>query len=207
VVDNVGWFLIAMVVVFLINLSPGFMPSTWMVLAFFYIKFGLPLIPLALCGAIVSGFGRYFLARGSGWVTRTFFKRKEEELRTLGEYLEHKKGLVSGFVFAYSLLPLPTNNLFLAAGMTRINMAWVLAGFWLARLPADLLWIWTTNATFSNMQEVFGKSANLLAIVLQAGALLSVALLYFLPWGKWLKHYIDGHGGGTGTKEPAGVTA
>ena len=196
-VENAGWFLCALVLVFLINLSPGFMPSTWMVLAFFYIKFDLPLIPLALSGAIVSGFGRLWLAKGSGWVTRTFFKRKEDELRTLGGYLDSRNGLVGGFVFAYSLLPLPTNNLFLAAGMTRINLLWVLAGFWAARLPADLFWIWTTNATFSNLQDVFGKSANLWAIGLQAGALLSVVLLYFLPWGKWLKRYLEDHRGGT----------
>jgi hypothetical protein len=188
-------FLCAMVIVFLINLAPGFMPSSWMVLAFFYIKFHLPLVPLALTGAIVSGFGRYFLARGSGWVSQTFFKRKEEELRTLGDYLARKKALVGGFVFCYSLLPLPTNNLFLAAGMTRTSLGWVLAGFWAARLPADLFWIWTTNATFSNLQDVFGKSANLWAIALQAGALLSVAALYFLPWGKWLNRYLVKNGG------------
>jgi hypothetical protein len=202
--DQALWFAAAIALVFLINLSPGFMPSSWMVLAFFYIKFDLPLIPLALTGAIVSGFGRYFLAKGSGLVTTTLFKRKEQDLRKLGEYLESRNKLVAGFVFLYSLLPLPTNNLFLAAGMTRINLASVLAGFWAARLPADLFWIWTTNATFRNLEDVFGRSTNFLAIGLQFGAVLSVAALYFVPWGKWLDSYIDDHGG---AKRPAGAGA
>ena len=191
--DGVQWFLIAMVVVFLINLSPGFMPSSWMVMAFFYIQFGLPLVPLAICGALVSGLGRFCLAKGSGWVTEHFFPKKKDDLRDLGEYLERKRGLVAIFVFVYSLLPLPTNNLFLAAGMTRVDLRYVLAGFYAARLPADLFWIWTANATFQGLDEVFAKSGNVIAIALQIGALLSVALLYFLPWGKWLKRYIDHH--------------
>jgi hypothetical protein len=198
--DGVQWFLIAMVVVFLINLSPGFMPSTWMVLAFFYIQFDLPLVPLAICGALVSGLGRFCLANGSSWFTDHFMTGKKDDLQSLGDYLERKHGLVAGFVFVYSLLPLPTTNLFLAAGMTRVNLAYVLGGFYAARLPADLFWIWTTNATFQSLDEVFARSGNLIAIVLQAGALLSVGLLYFLPWGKWLKRYIDGHDAGAKTQ-------
>src|SRR5690349_21080587 len=180
-----------MAIIFLINLSPGFMPSSWMVMAFFYIQFGLPLVPLCIAGALVSGLGRYCLARGSDWVTERFFPKKKEDLQSLGGYLERKRRLVAGFVFVYSLLPLPTNNLFLAAGMTRVNLAYFLGGFYAARLPADLFWVWTTNATFRSLDDVFAKSGNMIAVALQAGALLSVALLYFLPWGKWLRHYIE----------------
>src|SRR3954467_10009755 len=97
--DSAQWFLICMVVVFLINLSPGFMPSSWMVMAFFYIQFDLPLVPLAICGALVSGAGRVCLAKGSGWITERFFPRKKEDLRDPGEYLERKRGLVGAFVF------------------------------------------------------------------------------------------------------------
>lgn len=190
--DGLLWFAAAMALIFVINLSPGFMPSSWMIMAFFYIQFDLPLVPLCVCGALVSGLGRLCLARGSDWFTDHFFRQKKEDLRSLGAYLERKRGLVAGFVFLYSLLPLPTNNLFLAAGMTRVNLSYVLGGFYAARIPADLFWVWTTNATFQNLEDVFGKTGNIWAIVLQAGALLSVALMYFLPWGKWLKRYIDG---------------
>jgi hypothetical protein len=192
-VENIGWFGAALAIIFLINLSPGFMPSSWMIMAFFYIKFGLPLVPLCIAGALVSGVGRFCLAKGSDWVTERFFREKKEDLESLGDYLDRKRGAVAGFVFVYSLLPLPTNNLFLAAGMTRVNLAYVLGGFYAARIPADLFWVWTTNATFQSLDEVFARSGNVIAIALQAGALLSVVALYFLPWGKWLKRYIDNH--------------
>src|SRR5438128_701268 len=98
-VENVGWFAAAMAIIFLINLSPGFMPSSWMVMAFFYIQFGLPLVPLCIAGALVSGLGRLCLAKGSDWVTQRFFPKKKEDLQSLGGYLERKRGLVAGFVF------------------------------------------------------------------------------------------------------------
>ena len=193
--DAILWFVAALAIVFLINLSPAFMPSTWMVLAFFYIKFGLPLVPLALAGAIVSGLGRLCLARGSDFVTRTFFKSKERDLRSLGDLLNKKANVLPAIVFFYALTPLPTNNLFIAAGMVKADMKRVLVGFWAARIPADLFWIWTGNATFGSLKGVLEKGGSLTGIVLQLGALTSVLLLYVLPWGRWLSRYLERHSG------------
>ena len=189
------WFAIALVVVFLINLMPAFMPSSWMVLAFFSIHFHLPLVPLAIAGAIVSGFGRAVLTLASKFVTRTFFRKKEEELRTLGEFLEDRPNLLPAIVFFYALTPLPTNNLFIAAGMVKADLKRVLIGFWSARIPADVFWVWTSHATFASLKGVFEKGGSPLAIALQLGALTSVVLLYVLPWGKWLNGYLERHGG------------
>src|SRR5215216_1294065 len=183
------WFSVCIAVVFLINLAPAFMPSSWMVMAFFYIHFDLPLIPLAVTGAIVSGCGRFFLAKGSDLLTRSLFKKKKEDLRELGGLLEEKPKLLPAIVFGYALTPLPTNNLFVAAGMVGVSVSRVLLGFWAARIPADLFWMWTTNATFASLEDVFEKGGNWLAIVLQVGALSSIALLYVMPWGKWLTKY------------------
>jgi hypothetical protein len=105
---NAEWFVACLVLVFLINL----MPSTWMVLAFFHLKFDLPLVPLCVSGATVSGFGRLVLANGSDLVTNTFFKKKREALKLLGAFLEEKKPVLPLATFAYALTPLPTNNLF-----------------------------------------------------------------------------------------------
>ncbi len=191
--DAVLWFVVALVVVFVINLVPAFMPSTWVVLAFFYIKYDLPLVPLGISGAIVSGFGRLYLAKGSDVLTRTFFKSKEADLRTLGNYLKEKGNVLAIVVFVYSLTPLPTNNLFIAAGMVKADMKKVLAGFWAARIPADIFWMYTGNATYGNFSSVFEHSSSLSSILLQLSSLASIVLLYVLPWGKWLNRYIEQH--------------
>ena len=44
--EDIGWTLLAYAIAFVINIVPAFMPSTWMVLAFFHIQFDLPILPL-----------------------------------------------------------------------------------------------------------------------------------------------------------------
>ena len=57
------WYVAAMALVFVINIVPAFMPATWMALAFFRIKFGLPLLALSIGGSIVAAAGRWALAK------------------------------------------------------------------------------------------------------------------------------------------------
>ena len=55
---TVELFLIALAVVFVINVIPAFMPSTWMVIAFFVVVYQLPLWPLCFGGAVSATAGR-----------------------------------------------------------------------------------------------------------------------------------------------------
>src|SRR5205085_12650257 len=57
--------------VFLLNLVPAFMPPTWSILAFFLIQFDLPLLPLAIGGAVAATLGRLVLALGARWLGPT----------------------------------------------------------------------------------------------------------------------------------------
>jgi hypothetical protein len=198
VIETVLWLLAAFALVFLINLVPAFMPSSWMVLAFFYIKFDLPLLVLTVGGAIVSGFGRLALAKGSAAFRRRFMHGKEPDLRRLGAFLDEHRRFAAPATFAYTLTPFPTNNLFIAAGMVGVNLRWVLAGFWAGRILADTFWVWTTHRVFNSIGDVFSETVGgRVAIGLQSASLISVFLLYQLPWGRWLRRLADRNGAGT----------
>jgi hypothetical protein len=187
------WICAALALVFVINLVPAFMPSTWMVLAFFYIKFDLPLVVLTVSGALVSGLGRLALARGSSAFRRRFMRGREPDLDELGGFLDEHRRVVAPAVFLYALSPLPTNNLFIAAGMAGVNIAWVLAGFWSARIIADTFWVWTTHAAFDNLGDLLERGVNgPAAIALQLASVISIALLYMLPWARWLRRIARG---------------
>lgn len=194
--ETILWIAAALALVFAINVVPAFMPSSWMVLAFFYIQFDLPLLPLTIGGAIVSGFGRLLLARGSTWVkNRALDGERHEDLDELGRFLDERRQYVGPAVFGYSLGPFPTNNLFIAAGMAEVNLAWVLAGFWSARILADTFWVWTTERVFDSLGSVFeGAFGSWTAIALQTLGVVSVVLLYKLPWARWLRQVADGGG-------------
>lgn len=188
--ETAACLLAAFALIFVINVVPAFMPASWMVMAFFYIQFDLPLLLLTLGGALCSGLGRMVLARGSRWLKRGYMHDRRADLDELGRFLDERRHAVGSTVFLYSLSPLPTNNLFIAAGMTEVNLVWVLAGFWSARALADTFWVWTTDQVFDSLTQVFGNVyGSWFGIAFQLLGITSIALLYFLPWAKWLRRF------------------
>ncbi|HYM16170.1 MAG TPA: hypothetical protein VEZ14_11470 [Dehalococcoidia bacterium] len=192
--ETVLWLGAAFALAFVINLMPAFMPSTWMVLTFFYLRFGLPLLVLTIGGAVVSGLGRLVLARGSAAFRARFVESdKQSDLRELGAFLDEHRRYAGPATFAYVLTPLPSNNLFIAAGMVGVQLRWVLAGFWLGRVVADTFWVWTTARAFHSLGSVFRTTVGgPAAIALQVLSLASVLLLYKVPWARWLRRFVDG---------------
>jgi hypothetical protein len=194
--EDAGWIAAALALAFVINLVPAFMPSTWMLLTFFYIRYDVPLLPLTIGGAIVSGLGRLVLARASAWFSRRFMTARRDDLDLLGEYLDRNRHVAAPATFLYTLTPLPTNNLFIAAGMVGVNLVWVLAGFWAGRVLADTFWVWTTERVFDSLDDVFeGAVGTRWAIALQSLSVVSVLLLYLAPWARWIRRYANHHAG------------
>jgi hypothetical protein len=190
----------AMALAFLINVAPAFMPSTWMVMAFFYIKFDLPLLVLTVGSAFASAAGRLVLARGSNAFACRFMKGRVSDLNELGGFLDDHRAYVGPAVFFYSLSPLPTNNVFIAAGMVGVNMTAVVAGFIAARVLANTFWVWTTNKAFNSLGTLFTDAITGPAgIALQVAGLISIVLLFKLPWARWLRRAVDGGGRRRGT--------
>jgi hypothetical protein len=186
-VETALLLLAAFALIFVINLVPAFMPASWMVMSFFYIQFDLPLLVLTFGGALVSGFGRLVLARASTFIKRRFMSRQADDLERLSEFLESRRQWLAPTVFAYALTPLPTNSLFVAAGLAEVRLALVLMGFWVARIPADTFFVWTTDRVFTSVRDVFaGAYGSWFAIVFQVTSVISIIALYRLPWARWL---------------------
>ena len=178
--------LLIFAIAFAINLPPAFMPATWMLLAFARIKFGLPIVPLVIGGVFFSGLGRILLAKGSTFVHRRL-RKPDEELEEVKQYLEERRNYVGLASFLYCLLPLPSNNLFIAAGIVEVSMLRVMIGFWLGRSIADFVYVWTTDQVFQNLGSVFERFySDWLAIVINLVSLGAAAALLLVPWPRWL---------------------
>ncbi|MDO8616468.1 MAG: hypothetical protein Q7T33_12155 [Dehalococcoidia bacterium] len=182
---------LAYAVAFAVNLPPAFMPATWMVLAFFRIHFGLPLLPLTIGGAFFSTLGRIVLARGSTMYKRRVMKR-HEELDEIGEYLDRRRNYVGVATFLYCLLPLPSNSLFIAAGLVEVNMVRVMIGFWLGRALSYTFYVWTADQVFANLRNVFQDFySDWLGLTLEVFSLFGALLLLLLPWPRWALRWIN----------------
>jgi hypothetical protein len=182
------WLLAAFALIFAINLMPALMPASWMVMAFFYIQFDLPLLVLTIGGAIASACGRLLLAKGSAWTKRALPRASREDLDELGAFLDERRHVLAPTAFLYALTPLPTNNLFVAAGLAGVSLVHVIAGFLAARMIVDSIFVWTTERVFDNLGDVFsGAYGSWVAIALQAASVTSILLLYRVPWARWLR--------------------
>lgn len=178
---------LACVVAFLINLPPAFMPPTWAVLAVFHVTGGVPLIPVAVGGAIASALGRMVLAVGSARLCRFLPQSDVDNAQSLGRFLNRHKRWRDIIVFGYCLGPFPSNPLFIAAGIGRIPLIPVTIAFLVSRIIADTFWIWTADAASTSVGGVFeGSLTDWKFVALQIGSIALLVLVFRLPWAKWL---------------------
>jgi membrane protein YqaA with SNARE-associated domain len=134
--DAFEWLLLAWAVAFVINLIPYFMPPTWAVVAFFLIAFSLPVWPLAIGCALASTAGRCGLYYASAkWGRRFLSAKRLNNVDALGRWLNGRPGWRGALdVLVYSLGPIPSNDLFIAAGLSGAKLWPVAVGFLPGRL-------------------------------------------------------------------------
>ena len=174
--------------VFLINLVPAFMPPTWSVLAFFLIQFDLPLIPLALGGAVAATAGRVALALGTRLLgPRVLPADVRQNLRDLGAYLRTHNRWIAPAVLVYSFGPIPSNQLFMAAGLAHVDLRVVAGSFFAGRVVSYTLFAHAADRAMSSITDVFAKTftqPQLLALELSSLGVL--VLIAKIPWGRLL---------------------
>jgi membrane protein YqaA with SNARE-associated domain len=164
--------LLALLVVFAINLAPAFMPPTWSILAFFAITFGLPVLPLAIGGAVAASAGRYALALASRRGGRRFLTAgQHDNLAALGDWVDTKGRLAAPVaMLIYSFGPIPSNQLFIAAGLTTANLLPIVGAFFAGRFLSYTLWVSTAHFAITRLGDLF-------AAELRNGALVGLQLL------------------------------
>jgi len=164
--------------VFLLNVIPAFAPPTWMVFSF--IGFSYPeheRFLLAIVGATAATAGRICLAK----MSQTILRR-----RVLGETgranvdaikgkLKHKKKVTFSLFLFYGLTPLPSNYLFIAYGLTLMDLRWIAIPFFLGRVASYSLWSFTGSAVARRISLESTEAMPYLGIYF----LLSQALLLF----------------------------
>ncbi len=118
-----GAYILLSSIVLGLNIIPAFMPPTWTILAFFVTKYDLQLIPVVILGAGFATLGRIILANISGKYFRRFFSDKSKaNYASIGEYLNRHKKITIPLVVAYAFIPIPSNHIFIAAGLAKMRI-------------------------------------------------------------------------------------
>jgi hypothetical protein len=150
--------LVVVAVVFGVNLLPAFGPPTWAVLVFF--RFRYPEIPapaLIVAGAVAAASGRLLLALAFRAFGTKLPAKRQESLQVLGHALgETRGGLLASFAL-FAAAPLPSAQMFEAAGLARIRLAPLLAAFFLGRLVSYSIYVSTASAAHQKLSRLFSK--------------------------------------------------
>jgi hypothetical protein len=192
----------AFAAVFAINLLPAFGPPTWAVLVFFRLSYGLAAVPLILGGAVAAASGRLTLAA----VARRFRSRMSpERLRSLAaaeEALTASRGRAWTGLGLFAISPLPSAQLFVAAGLLTVPLVPLTAAFFAGRLVSYTIYVAVASAAAHSLRGVLEKTvASPLGIALELGMLVLLVVLYRVDWTRLLKR--SGAEPATGSDQPA----
>lgn len=185
-------YLFFALVIFLVNFIPAFMPATWMVLVFIYLKYNVPLIPLVLLGVIFSTLGRIALYRISDSHFRRFLpKVSRENMATLGKYLNSRKHLTLPFILFFTFLPLPSNVVFIGAGFAKFDIKILASGFFVGRLLNYSFLVGSSGLVASEISKLVPeKYFNFWTIILQIVGFLLLFAVTKVDWSKVLRKFL-----------------
>lgn len=175
-------------VVFFINVLPAFAPPTWVVLVLFKLNWHLNPAALVVLGALAAASGRYCLASATGRLRDRFSPKRRESLEALKDYLTGHRGRSALGLALFTLSPLPSAQLFEAAGLIAVPLLPVTAVFFAGRLVSYSLYIGAATVAERSLGSTLVSALTSPAgIAVQVLLVLSVVLLARIDWAKLLK--------------------
>lgn len=174
-----------------LNVAPAFMPPTWVMLAYFHLNHGLPVLPLAVVGALGATTGRAILALGSRAIGERYLPAAwRANITALVETLESQPRLAVSSLALFALGPVPSNQLFIAAGLARVPLFPILLVFGIARCLSYVLWVSAANLADQTLRDVLEPQISgwgVIAIQLAGFAIIILAMQ--IDWRRILQKW------------------
>jgi membrane protein YqaA with SNARE-associated domain len=134
-------YLLLALIVFAINLLPAFGPPTWTVVVYTHLRWSLNAVAVVVIAALCAAAGRYLLAHGSRLVSEQVSQSYRDGLASIEQRLVGSgKGTIALTVL-FVLSPLPSAQLFVAAGLLKMRLARLTGLFLVGRLVTYSLYL------------------------------------------------------------------
>lgn len=180
--------LIVFAVVFAVNLLPAFGPPTAALIVFFGFNTELPLPALVIVAAIAAASGRFILAHGfRHWGSR-LSDRLRRNLNAAKAAFERKRRNAILALGLFALSPLPSAQLFGAAGLMGVRLLPFTLAFFGGRLVS-----YTFYGTSARLAEKYTLKDTFMdvltspwGIALQIALLVALAVLPQIDWARLL---------------------
>ena len=173
--------------VFAVNLLPAFGPPTWAVLVFFRLNSDLSAVPLVLAGAIAAAAGRFVLATGARRLRSRLSERRRESLTAAEELITGSRPKAVAGLGLFALSPVPSAQLFVAAGLLTVPLVPLTAAFFAGRLVSYSLYVGAASLAADNLGEAVTHGlTSPLGIALQLVLLAALVALVRVDWAALL---------------------
>ncbi|MFZ7115631.1 MAG: hypothetical protein ACO1G9_09660 [Bacteroidota bacterium] len=168
---------------FFFDVVPFPFPPAFTIMVTLQILFDLNLWVVICIGVVGSILGRYVLTLYIPLLAGRIFKRaKTEDIEFLGTQMQEKGWRSQVMILAYSLLPLPTTPLFLAAGIARLKPVKIIPAFFVGKFISDTIAVNLGNYATKNAMRIFEEAATMRSILSISVGLIMVAALLFIDW-------------------------
>lgn len=171
-----------------VNLMPAFGPPTWAILVLYVLNSQLPALPLILVAAVAAALGRFALALAFRLLGGKLPAKYRRNLKAARAALEknRKRAILALGLFALS--PVPSAQLFEAAGLAGVRLLPFTAAFFLGRIVSYSIYVFTAaGLRATSLGDTFREAVTSpIGIAIQVAMLLGLFALARIDWAKRL---------------------
>lgn len=180
-----------------VNLLPAFGPPTWTLLVFARLNWHLNPVALVVIGAIAAASGRYLLAVGARRFRGHLSEKRRENLAAASDALLKKRASLIATLVFFAISPLPSAQLFIAAGLLEMDLVPLTLAFLAGRLVSYSIYLSAASLAQRHFGDVLGRIfGSPWSIAVQLILLTAVSVLPFINWKDILERRAAKRGNG-----------
>jgi len=179
--------------IFALNVVPAFAPPTWTVLSFISIRFDINFLALALIGAVAATCGRLVLAKLSKLLVREKFLSEgtRKNIDSVRQRIQSKPRFTAGAFLLYAFSPFPSNNLFIAYGLTGLNLRLIALPFFMGRVVSYSFWAFTAAGLARKIDYESIASGSFFSLYFVITQILTILILFAFTRLDWEALFTD----------------
>ncbi|MEO7984471.1 MAG: hypothetical protein ABI688_10355 [Bacteroidota bacterium] len=182
-------FVLVFIAAMAVDITPLPLPPAFTVMILLQVCFHLSIWPVILVGVAGSITGRYILTLYIAGISGRIFKpAKTEDIAFLGNKMKRRKWKSQLFILFYTLMPLPSTPLFMAAGIAKLKPSIIIPAFLIGKFSSDSVAVFMGNYATQNMHSLLN---GLLSWKSMLGLLIGLAFIFGLLFINWQALLVD----------------
>jgi uncharacterized membrane protein YdjX (TVP38/TMEM64 family) len=185
-VSQVEAYAVVAAAVFAVNLLPAFGPPTWAVLVLFSLHGDYATPALVIVGAVAAAGGRLVLAYGTRRLGDRLPQRQRANLRAAGDLFAQRRGRSLAMLALFAVSPLPSAQLFEAAGLMTVRLLPLTAAFFAGRIVSYSIYVGGAAALSSTDtgKVLLSSLTSPWALLFELAALAALVGLAHVDWAR-----------------------